>query len=225
MDLKRIDDESKNGIVETYIYDNGQLESRKNFKNDKLNGLYEAWSKNGQLKSRTNYKNGKLDGLRESWYENGKPRLNATYKNDELDGLRETWYENGQLAARETCKNDKLEGLREVWYKNGKPRLNATYKDGKLDGLHNEWDENGQLKESIMYKDGVAVEQESDRNVSKEEELLRLERENLAMKIMLLRDRQVGREITFKESLKQSISLIEEYEKNSTATSINYTHC
>ena len=55
------------------------------------------------------------------------------------------------------------------------------------------------------------VEQESNRNVS-EEKLLRLGRENLAMEIMLLRDKQVAREITFKESLKQSVSLIEEYE-------------
>ena len=57
------------------------------------------------------------------------------------------------------------------------------------------------------------VEQESDRNTS-EEELLRLDRENLAMKIMLLRDKQVAGEITLKELLKQSVRLIEEYDKN-----------
>ena len=57
------------------------------------------------------------------------------------------------------------------------------------------------------------VEQESDRNVS-EEELLRLSRENLAMEIMLLRDKQVAGEITLKELLKQSVILIEEYDKN-----------
>ena len=57
------------------------------------------------------------------------------------------------------------------------------------------------------------VEQESIRNVS-EEELLRLCRENLAMKIMVLRDKQIAREITFKESLKQSVRLIEAYDKN-----------
>ena len=57
------------------------------------------------------------------------------------------------------------------------------------------------------------VEQESTRNVI-EEKLLRLCKENLALKIMVLRDRQVAREITFKESLKQSVSLIEEYDKN-----------
>ena len=57
------------------------------------------------------------------------------------------------------------------------------------------------------------IEQESIRNVS-EEELLRLDRENLAMEIMLLRDKQIAHEITFKESLKQSVRLIEEYDKN-----------
>ena len=53
------------------------------------------------------------------------------------------------------------------------------------------------------------VEQESNRDV-----MLRLDRENLAMKIMVLRDKQVAREITFKESLKQSVGLIEAYDKN-----------
>lgn len=57
------------------------------------------------------------------------------------------------------------------------------------------------------------VEQESIRNLS-EEELLRLDRENLAMKIMLLRDNLMAGEITFKESLKQSVRLIEAYDKN-----------
>ena len=57
------------------------------------------------------------------------------------------------------------------------------------------------------------VEQESNRNVS-EEELLRLSREKLAIKIMLLRAKQVAGEITLKELLKQSVILIEEYDKN-----------
>ena len=57
------------------------------------------------------------------------------------------------------------------------------------------------------------VEQESNKNVI-EEELLRLDRENLAMKIMLLRDNLMTGEITFKESLKQSVGLIEAYDKN-----------
>jgi antitoxin component YwqK of YwqJK toxin-antitoxin module len=34
-------------VIETY-YENGQLESRSNFKNGNLNGLHETWYDNGQ---------------------------------------------------------------------------------------------------------------------------------------------------------------------------------
>ena len=41
MDLKRIVDETKNSVVETY-YESGQVESRTNYKADKLDGLNEG---------------------------------------------------------------------------------------------------------------------------------------------------------------------------------------
>ena len=60
MEAKRIDDEVKNDVVETY-YDNGQLKSRANYKDDKLDGLHESWYKNGQPQESTMYKDGKPD--------------------------------------------------------------------------------------------------------------------------------------------------------------------
>ena len=54
MDLKRIADEARNGVVETH-YDNGKLESRANYKNGKLDGLREVWHENGQQLSRENF--------------------------------------------------------------------------------------------------------------------------------------------------------------------------
>ena len=96
---------------------------------------------------------------------------------------------------------EKLNGVVETYYENGQLRTRDTYKDGvAVEFIPNKHDQN-------------MVEQESTRNVS-EEELLRLDRENLAMKIMLLRDKQIERGITIKESLKQSVGLIEEYDKN-----------
>ena len=47
--------EAKNEVVETY-YDNGQLMSRSNYKNDELNGLCEIWYENGQIMARVTYK-------------------------------------------------------------------------------------------------------------------------------------------------------------------------
>ena len=57
MDLKRIADEAKNDVVETY-YGNGQLWSRATYKDGKLDGLRETWYDNGQLLTRETYKDG-----------------------------------------------------------------------------------------------------------------------------------------------------------------------
>ena len=82
---------------------------------------------------------------------------------------------------------------------------------GKINGVVETHYGKGKLWTRETYKDGV-VEQESIRNVI-EEKLLRLCRENLAMEIMLLRDKQVAGEITLKQLLKQSVGLVEEYDK------------
>ena len=59
MDLKRIADEAKNGVVETH-YGNGQLKSRETYKNDIPDGLFERWNKDGNLVESTTYKNGEV---------------------------------------------------------------------------------------------------------------------------------------------------------------------
>ena len=57
MEAKRIADEAKNGVVETY-YDNGQLEARANYKDGERNGLRETWDENGKLLESIIYKDG-----------------------------------------------------------------------------------------------------------------------------------------------------------------------
>ena len=57
MEIKRIDNEVKNGVVETWYF-NGQLKSRANYKNGKLDGLREFWDMEGQLKEHATYKDG-----------------------------------------------------------------------------------------------------------------------------------------------------------------------
>ena len=49
--------EKKNGVVETH-YGNGQLESRSNYKDGKLDGLVEWWHSDGQLWLRAIYRDG-----------------------------------------------------------------------------------------------------------------------------------------------------------------------
>ena len=47
---------------------------------EKLNGVVETHYSNGQLWTRENYKNGKLNGLREIWDINGKQLSMVTYE-------------------------------------------------------------------------------------------------------------------------------------------------
>ena len=47
---------------------------------EKLNGVVETHYDNGQLQSRANYKNGNRDGLCETWHDNGKLWSRAIYR-------------------------------------------------------------------------------------------------------------------------------------------------
>ena len=47
---------------------------------DTKNGVVETHYDNGQLQSRANYKDGKRDGLCETWHSDGKHIGSVTYK-------------------------------------------------------------------------------------------------------------------------------------------------
>ena len=47
---------------------------------EKKNGVVEKYFNNGQLESRANYKDGKRDGLCETWHSDGKHMGRVTYK-------------------------------------------------------------------------------------------------------------------------------------------------
>lgn len=53
-------------------YNNGQLEYRYNYLNNKPHGLAKWWWNNGQLWYRANFLNGKPHGLSEWWRSNGE---------------------------------------------------------------------------------------------------------------------------------------------------------
>ena len=152
-----------------------------NFKDGKLDGLFELFYENGQLKEEKNYKEGKYNGLQEKYDENGKLEYKAYYKNDKIDGIEMQYVGEGILLKKSNYKDGKKDGLTE-FYENGEisQRINyknntgyfidgvfelindagtavgriVTYKDGKKDGLEEVFYENGQLSRKSNYKDG-----------------------------------------------------------------------
>ena len=150
-------------------HENGQLQSKINYKNGKRHGLLEHFDQEGKLVNKGNFKNGKEEGLHfsnltalgyssktnykkgekhgsfEEFYENGQLKNKRNYKNEKLDGPYEYYDENGQLRSKGNYKNEKLDGPSEYYHENGKLRTKMNYKDGKSDGPFEDYYENGKL--------------------------------------------------------------------------------
>ena len=88
-------------------YENGQLETKGNYKDGNEEGLREGYFDNGQLEYKTNYKDGKLVGLVENYYENGQLQLKGNYKDEKEDGLWETYRVDGLSMGNICVKNNR----------------------------------------------------------------------------------------------------------------------
>jgi antitoxin component YwqK of YwqJK toxin-antitoxin module len=106
--FKKIGNKLKLSKLEDY-YTNGQLESEKNYKDGKKDGLQRGWYENGQLEYEENYKDGKWNGLQRAWYENGQLKYEINYKDGNKDGLwRWFSYRDGQLEYEENYKDGEI---------------------------------------------------------------------------------------------------------------------
>ena len=108
----------------------------------------------GQVKSKGNIKDGKLDGKLTNWYENGQRESEEYYKDGKQDGKWTKRYESGQIKSEEHYKDGKKNGKLTDWYENGQIWSEEHYKDGKKDGKWTKRYENGQIFSEEYYKDG-----------------------------------------------------------------------
>ena len=86
---------------------------------------------NGQIKSKGEIKDGKLDGKSSWWHLNGQKGLEKNYKDDKLDGSWTTWSENGQKGLEKHYKDGKKDGKWTTWYESGQIWSEGNFKDGK----------------------------------------------------------------------------------------------
>ena len=89
----------------TYWYENGQISSEKNYKDNKLDGRWIEWDENGQKKEEENYKDGKRDGKWTSWYSNGQIRSEKNHKDGIEGGKWISWDEDGQKLNEKNYKD------------------------------------------------------------------------------------------------------------------------
>ena len=144
--------------VKEEFHSNGKLKRRTNYqsKNDggKKQGLSESYYENGQLESKINWKDGERHGIQESYYENGQLERKFNWKDDRAYGLEEVYHENGQFKSKINWKDSKKQGIQEIYRENGQLERKNNWKDGERHGMQENYYENGQLSSRQNYKDG-----------------------------------------------------------------------
>lgn len=88
-------------------YENGQIESEKNYKDGKLEGKFIDWYKNGQKFIEGNYKDFKPDDKWTFWKKNGKKEEERFYKDNILVEEAKFMYSffTGKLKSVKKYKN------------------------------------------------------------------------------------------------------------------------
>jgi len=131
--------------VEKQYYPSGNLKSKIQYKNNKINGYYKIFYKNGNLKESFFYKNDTLEGLGKENFENGQTKWEANYINGKTDGIYYEYNEKGLLITKANFKNGKQEGLTYYYHSNGEIERKIEYNNGTQNGDFFSYDSNGRL--------------------------------------------------------------------------------
>ncbi|MAZ73658.1 MAG: hypothetical protein CMC70_10995 [Flavobacteriaceae bacterium] len=158
-----------------YYYDNGTLESTRNYDIDKLEGVYVRYHENGKERIKTVYQEGEINGVYESFYENGQLKSKEFEVMGKNHGKKENFGEEGNLQLIRYYNSGRLTGYSyldkagaevavipvkngtakvKAYYNNGKVSREFEYVNGELAGNYNTYHYNGKLQYETLYKDG-----------------------------------------------------------------------
>jgi len=89
--------------------DNGNVfvKGQKNSKGQR-EGIWEIFWENGNIQWRIPYKEDKRDGIKEWFYENGNILSRTPYKDDKIDGTQKFYDEQGNIAETRLWKDGEL---------------------------------------------------------------------------------------------------------------------
>jgi len=120
------------------MYENGQMNLKKSFKDGILDGTYKSWFRDGQKHYTKKYSKGKPDGVFIEWTSDGQKISEISYKDGVLSGSYRTWYENGQKKEDGTYVLGKQDGDWSYWEGNGKKTKEFEFENGVLKSLTRE---------------------------------------------------------------------------------------
>ena len=112
---------------------------------------------NGNPESRAQYKNGKPFGMTERYYSDGTLSSRSHFNEYGQNGLYESFHKNGQPEQRAMIKNGEREGERLYWSEDGSPVYQQHYLAGKLHGEERSYRYGGVLYSVKQYQHGIQV--------------------------------------------------------------------
>lgn len=178
---------AKNGPAK-YYFPNGALELSVNYKDDKLDGIYEKFNAQGNKTESTLYAGGLKNGKSEMFYDTGEIQVSANFTNDTIHGDYKEFYQNGQMKVSGQYNKGLYDGNWEYFeangikvgyagFKNGtgkqvalyygskRIRTEVSYMNNLKEGEELWFDRDGNPEKKIVYKKGEIVS--TEQNTSK----------------------------------------------------------
>ena len=148
------------GLCKDY-YENGQIETTGEYRNDKEEGIHKEYYENGQLKTIGEYKNGEEEGIHKEYSDNGNLKELITYVNGDYNGWYEEYWDEGKPRYKGNVEPSSgysryIKG--EPWteweyFSNDQLEEKTTYNyDMEKHGPYEKYHKNGDLKEKGQYK-------------------------------------------------------------------------
>jgi antitoxin component YwqK of YwqJK toxin-antitoxin module/Tfp pilus assembly protein PilF len=129
---------NENKNEEVYHYnDNGNLASigkQKTGSTEQKHGDWLIINEDGGIEEKGQYVDDKLDGVWQIYWPNGQVKQHLIFHEDKLNGNILTYHPNGVIAGKFPFVNGKKEGLQEGFLSSGKLSSSYNYQDGKPNG-------------------------------------------------------------------------------------------
>lgn len=147
----------------TAYYPSGSIESTGANQNDEHVGIWTYWHDNGQKQSTGERKGDLKIGRWMYWYENGNNEETEFFDDQgQLTSTSIGWYENGKKKHEVPYTAGKRVGAATYWYDNGQKETQGKFVNDEYNGEWTYWDEAGHKTETILYKNGEVISNNSE---------------------------------------------------------------
>jgi len=119
-------------------FKNGNIQSKAQYLNGKLNGTLESWYLDGDLSENRSYSNGIKTGVHKGWWSNSKPKFIYNFNTaGQYEGELLEWTKLGGTYKIMNFNNGKEAGHQRIWDEKGNIKCNYTAINGDRFGLVN----------------------------------------------------------------------------------------